>query len=300
MGELVRELEIPAATLRAWERRYGVPSPHRSAGGHRLYSERDLALIRWLLERQRDGMGISRAIAVWKQMEARGAAPEGRPPLVRVEAGGQPVEELCTSWVGACLQYDGRAAEGIVAQAFALYPQEEVCFQVLQRGLSSIGDLWAEGSASVQQEHFASGLAVHHLERLIASTPAPWRGRRILVASPPEEQHTFGLLLLTFLLRRRGWDVLFLGANVPIRQIDATIAAARPALAVLAAYRLATAATLIEMSEALGELSVEVAYGGPVFDDEPSLQARVRGRYLGAELPGALEEVESMVSAPVS
>jgi MerR family transcriptional regulator, light-induced transcriptional regulator len=273
-----------------------VPRPHRSSGRHRLYSERDLALIRWLMERQREGMGISRAIAVWKQMEARGVSPEAQPGLVIVEAGGRPIEELCASWIDACLQYDGRAAEAVVTQAFALYPQEEVCHQLLQSGVSRIGELWAKGSASVQQEHFASALAAHHVERLIAATPAAWRGKRILIAAPPGEQHVFGLLLLTFLLRRRGWDVLFLGANVPIDQIDATVGATRPALAVMAAYRLATAATLIEMAEALEQLGVEIAYGGPVFDGEPSLQARVRGRYLGAELQGAPDAIEAMVS----
>jgi MerR family transcriptional regulator, light-induced transcriptional regulator len=296
MGELVREMGIPAATLRAWERRYGVPRPQRSSGRHRLYSERDLALIRWLMERQREGMGISRAIAVWKQMEARGATPEAPPALMVVESGGRPLEELCGSWTEACLQYDGRAAEAIVTQAFALYPQEEVCLHLLQRGVSRIGELWAEGKASVQQEHFASGLALHHLERLIAATPPAWRGQRLLIIAPPEEQHTIGLLVLNFLLRRRGWDVLFLGANVPIDQMDATVAATRPSLAVMAAYRLATAATLIEMSEALRRLGVEVAYGGSVFDGEPSLRARVRGRYLGPEIPGAPEAIETIVS----
>jgi MerR family transcriptional regulator, light-induced transcriptional regulator len=162
--------------------------------------------------------------------------------------------------------------------------------------VSRIGELWADGRASVQQEHFASGLALHHLERLIAATPPAWRGKRILVIAPPEEQHTIGLLVLTFLLRRRGWDVLFLGANVPIDQMDATVAATRPGLAVMAAYRLATAATLIEMSEALERLGVVVAYGGSIFEGEPSLRARVKGRYLGAELLGAPEAIEAIAS----
>ena len=45
---VVQETGIPPATLRAWERRYGVLSPGRSEGGYRLYSERDIAILRWL------------------------------------------------------------------------------------------------------------------------------------------------------------------------------------------------------------------------------------------------------------
>src|SRR5947209_8568412 len=51
-------------TLRSWERRYDVPAPQRAPGGHRLYSERDLALIRWLMEQVAGGVTIGRAVAI--------------------------------------------------------------------------------------------------------------------------------------------------------------------------------------------------------------------------------------------
>ena len=56
------ETEVPPDTFRAWERRYGVPRPQRTAGGHRLYSERDIAIIRWLRDRTAEGMNISHAV----------------------------------------------------------------------------------------------------------------------------------------------------------------------------------------------------------------------------------------------
>ncbi|NJL05538.1 MAG: MerR family transcriptional regulator, partial [Chloroflexaceae bacterium] len=59
-----QETGVPADTFRAWERRYGVPRPHRTEGGHRLYSERDIAVIRWLRDRTAEGMTISQAVAL--------------------------------------------------------------------------------------------------------------------------------------------------------------------------------------------------------------------------------------------
>src|SRR3954471_20745810 len=56
------ETGVPADTFRAWERRYGVPRPQRTPGGHRLYSERDIAIIRWLRDRTDEGVNISHAV----------------------------------------------------------------------------------------------------------------------------------------------------------------------------------------------------------------------------------------------
>ena len=59
---VARETGVPADTFRAWERRYGVPHPQRTDGGHRLYSDRDIAIIRWLRDRTVEGMNISQAV----------------------------------------------------------------------------------------------------------------------------------------------------------------------------------------------------------------------------------------------
>ena len=46
---VLKETGLGADTLRAWERRYGLPVPNRSAGGHRLYSQSDIETIKWLM-----------------------------------------------------------------------------------------------------------------------------------------------------------------------------------------------------------------------------------------------------------
>ena len=85
---------------------------------------------------------------------------------------------------------------------------------LIQQGLAEIGEGWLRGSVTAQQEHFASALAMRRLETLLAATPAPTRNGRILVACPPHESHVFAPLMLSLFLRRRGWDVVYLGADV--------------------------------------------------------------------------------------
>ena len=57
---VLQETNIAADTLRAWERRYGLPMPERTEGGHRLYSQYDIETIKWLLARQKIGRASCR------------------------------------------------------------------------------------------------------------------------------------------------------------------------------------------------------------------------------------------------
>ena len=63
---VVQATNISPSTLRAWERRYNMCQPQRSDSGYRLYSDRDIAIIRWLKAQVDAGMSISQAVA-WLQ-----------------------------------------------------------------------------------------------------------------------------------------------------------------------------------------------------------------------------------------
>ena len=292
---VVRETGILPHTLRAWERRYGLPRPARTPGGHRLYSRRDIEIIRWLMARQAEGMSIGRAVALWRTLEAQGreplretgetlASPEGAPSL----------QSLRKAWIDACMRFAEEEAESVLVQAFALYPPEVVVLRLLQPALEEIGDRWYQGLATVQQEHFASALATRRLHALIAAAPPPLRSERLLIACPPGERHILPGLWVSFLLRRRGWPVVDLGADVPLLRMQEAIKAIRPRLVILTAQMLTTAASLADMADLLREMDVPVAYGGRVFQQRPSLGAYIPGVYigeLGEELPDRVEAI---------
>jgi methanogenic corrinoid protein MtbC1 len=303
---VLRETGLKPDTLRAWERRYGLPQPHRSGGGHRLYSQRDIDTIKWLIARQQEGMSISRAVDLWRSIEAEGrdplhitelAAPEAITGAVTLPLG-EALVELRRSWVAACMGFDERSAEQVITQAYAMYPVEVVCLELLQKGLADVGEGWYRGEVTVQQEHFASELALRRLEALLAATPPPTRPERILVGCPPEEGHTFSSLLLSLLLRRRGWGVVYLGANVPLLRLEHTIRDATPQLVILSAQQLHTAATLLEMAQFLRQKRIALAFGGAIFNHLPELRARIPGHFLGESLDLALYAVEQLMSAP--
>ena len=81
-AQIERMTQIPMNTLRAWERRYGVPKPGRGPGGHRMYSESDVQTLLWLQKQLAAGIPIGHAIAGMKAHQ-----PEGPRQVAQVHGG---------------------------------------------------------------------------------------------------------------------------------------------------------------------------------------------------------------------
>lgn len=304
---VLQETNIAADTLRAWERRYGLPMPQRTSGGHRLYSQYDIETIKWLMERQAEGLSISRAVDLWNEHHASGVDPLAgftAPSLASIQAipavyvsPDTSLDSLRNQWVGACMKFSESHAEQVLNQAFSLFPVEAVCAEVLQKGMAEIGSRWYENKATVQQEHFASGLAMRRLDSLLSATPAPSRSQTVLVGCPPNEWHTFTPLLLSLLLRRRGLNVVYLGANVPAEDFEETLKSVRGKLIILVAQTLVSAAALQSAAQTLADLRTPIGYGGRIFTLLSSLTERIAGHYLGGSIADALDSVESILQA---
>lgn len=301
---VLKETGIAADTLRAWERRYGLPMPQRSAGGHRLYSQRDIETIKWLMKRQTEGLSISRAVDLWNEQIASGSDPlAGVTPTplsytstMLVQPSETGLDALRAQWIEACLNFNESSAEQILNQAFSIFPVEAVCIEILQKGMSEVGELWYENRSSVQQEHFASGLAIRRLDTLLSAAPAPTRNQSVIVGCPPNEWHTFTPLLLALLLRRRGLNVVYLGANVPISQFTEAVRNAKGQLVVLVAQHLISAASLKHTSFVLSGQKIPVAFGGRIFSLRPEISDTISGIFLGNDLVSALDELELLLN----
>lgn len=301
---VLKETGLAADTLRAWERRYGLPAPNRTAGGHRLYSQRDIETIKWLMKRQEEGLSISRAVDLWNERMASGTDPLAEqqktmgPALnlpMQYQAADTTIDALRAAWIEACMEFNESQAEQSLNQAFSMFPVEVVCLDLLQKGMSEIGERWYGNRASVQQEHFASGLAMRRLDALLSASPAPTRTQNIVVGCPPDEWHTFTPLLLALLLRRRGWNVVYLGANVPSAQFGDTVQNLNADLVVLVAQQLTTAATLQHTALVLSSKKIAVAFGGRIFSMHSELPRSINGYFLGHNIREAVENIETII-----
>ena len=296
-----REVDLKPDTIRAWERRYGLPMPRRSEGGHRLYSPHDIAVLKWLKDRRTEGLSISRAVNLWRRLESEGQDPLATPQYARPTQYALPAQDVAISalrdeWVQACKRFDQQAANQILNQAFALHPVEFVCLEIIIKGLATIGEDWYRGQIIVQQEHFASELAIRRLESLIAASPRPTMPQSILVICPPEEQHTISALLITLFLRRLGRNALFLGANVPLDRLEQTVQNTDPRLVLVIAQQLSTAATSLQVSQLLNKYDIPVAFGGRIYNQIPEIRTRIPGTFLGETLDQAVAMVVQLLN----
>lgn len=303
---VLHETGLAADTLRAWERRYGLPVPQRTAGGHRLYSQYDIETIKWLIARQAEGLSISRAVDLWNEMTASGSDPlAGLAPsslaMLTISSPTVPadttLDAIRAEWITACLNFSETQAEQALNRAFSMFPVEAVCIEVLQKGMSEMGSRWYQNQASVQQEHFASGLAMRRLDALLSASPAPTRNLTVLIGCPPNEWHTFTPLLLALLLRRRGLNVIYLGANVPTERFAETALRVKADLVVLVAQTLNSAAHLQHVALALNSQKIPVSFGGRIFNIRKGIVDYIPGQFLGNAVEGSVMEVESLLKS---
>jgi cobalamin-dependent methionine synthase I len=163
--------------------------------------------------------------------------------------------------------------------------------------MSEIGELWYENKLSVQQEHFASSLAMRRVDALLSAAPAPTKKDTILVGCPADEWHTFTPLLISLFLRRRGYKVIYLGANVPADRFIETVNDTKADLVLLVAQHLISAATLYQTAQSLANKDIPVAYGGRIFTLRPNMTDYIPGYFLGNEVGSAIGEMEKVLKS---
>jgi DNA-binding transcriptional MerR regulator len=294
---------ITPATLRAWERRYGVLAPGRSEGGYRLYSQRDIATLMWLKNQVEAGVAVSRAVALLYMHHQAGEEPELRVKLDL--SGGQPeigagnsarsAEAIGDDLLERLLAFQEGDADLLLGEAFALHPVEHVLERVITPTLVEIGERWHAGEASVVQEHFATAFLRRRLTGLFDVYNSPSVGPLAITGAAPSEWHDMGILLVSLILRRHGWRIIYLGQNVPAAQLCSEIARQRPGLVCLSATIRDSAESLVEVAKSIGKLpepQPRLALGGRAFNSHPELKAL----FPGASFAATASELVALLS----
>jgi DNA-binding transcriptional MerR regulator len=220
IGELSRRTGVSPELLRAWERRYGLLQPTRSAGGLRLYSPNDLVRVQAMQQHLAEGFAAAEAATLAARATGRDdeiATPDARESL------------------GAALaSFDDGDAHAAFDALLARLSIDTLLRDVIVPYLHELGERWERGEVSVAQEHFASTL----LRGRLLGLARGW-GRGIgpvaVLACAPGEQHDLGLLAFGLALRARGWRIVYLGADTPITSVADTVRSLDPTFVVVSA-----------------------------------------------------------------
>ena len=281
---------VPTTTLRAWERRYGLLKPTRTPKGHRLYSVKDIDLIKKIVELLKTNHTISEAIRMLKDPQSNtGAATEAQEHwAVYQQRMLKSIEEFNEQKLGTTYN-----------EALSIYPVDMVTEQVILPLLNTLGERWQEREAGIAEEHFFSAFLRNKLGARLHHESNRSRGKKILVSCLPGEHHELGILLFCIAAIGHGYQILYLGTNLPPSQLLKVVERTDVSAVLLSGTNTAAWEKEIEkeLKENIKSLKIPFMFGGELSEKYKDSLESLGAHALGADHVNAVEKMEAIIPA---
>ena len=238
-------------TLRAWERRYGLIRPSRTAKGHHLYTHDHVEQIRRVLALVDRGVPISRVRELLDDETKASIAAHG------------PWRDYLERMAAPIARFDEPELDRIYDEALSLHPVERVTTRLILPLLAHLGERWKDLPGAIAEEHFFATYMRSKLGARLQHRMRYASGPRLVAACAPGEQHELGLLLFALEAQSAGMRVVVLGADTPLQ--DAAMAQRRSGSeAIVISSSIDPAPELFHQAlpKLTGELGVPVFVGG--------------------------------------
>ncbi len=212
---------VNPVTLRAWERRYGLVKPQRTAKGHRLYSEADIQRIEQIMGLLDQGVAISRVRSLLDQPQA--STP---PPAPEVGEGAADALTGYRQRMHAAIErFDDRALLAAYNDALSLYPVDMVARDLILPMNREVAEAARRGPGSVAeaQWRFLNAFLRNKIGARFHQQITQKAGRRLVTACLPGESSEIELLLFCLSAMTYGFRVLLLGSDVSLELIAPTV-----------------------------------------------------------------------------
>lgn len=210
----IKDLEklsgIKAHTIRIWEKRYGLIEPQRTQTNIRTYCDVDLKQLLNISFLNRHGLKISK-IARLSQVEVR-------EKINHLQQNMSDLESQIESLSVAMIDLDEDKFEKLLSRSIIQLGFEETIIKIIYPFFYKVGIMWQTGAINPAQEHFVSNLIRQKLIVAIDSqlTTNGNNQKSFLLFLPEGEQHEIGLLFFAYLIKKRGFKLIYLGQSVPM------------------------------------------------------------------------------------
>jgi DNA-binding transcriptional MerR regulator len=242
IGALARRLGVAPATLRDWERRYGIGPGGRSPGGHRRYRPADIARIEHMRRLVLDGIPPSEAARAALATESRpvtepaAQAPRAEPDLAAWGAGGRSLPlpgqlPQARGLARAALALDGPAIAGLLDRALDSSGVVPTWERLAVPVLIAVGERAATTGTCIDVEHLLSTQLLAALAARVGRLAEPLNARTVLLACADDEEHSLPLYALAAALAERDVRTTMLGARTPPPALADAISRIGPAAA---------------------------------------------------------------------
>jgi MerR family transcriptional regulator, light-induced transcriptional regulator len=257
-------LGIQPGTLRAWERRYNIIAPVRNESGHRLYTEQHLNILKWLVSKVKQGFTISQAVALLDKQEL-----EENEVVENVNQ--DRSQNISDELLKALLSFDESKAQELINKSFSIYTIDKVVIDILGSLLVQIGDLWERDEITTAHEHFASSILRSRIGSIMHSFPHNGILPKVVAVCGPGEWHELGLLIFTLYVRRKGFEVIYLGSSIKEDDIEVVLKEVEPKFLFLSCTMMDNVSSLLSLVSSLHERykGLEIGMGGFAVDHLP-------------------------------
>ena len=210
----IKDLEnlsgIKAHTIRIWEQRYSFLKPSRTDTNIRYYSNDDLKAILNISILNKYGYKISHINKMSvNDVQAR---------VAELNLAGAQQERIVNELIQVMVDLDISGFEKIIDKQIAANGIEKVILRLIFPFFERIGILWQTGHINPAQEHLTTNIIRQKLiVGIDQAKPVLRLKRSFLLFLPEREHHELGLLLVYYLLKKRGAEVFYIGANVPLK-----------------------------------------------------------------------------------
>jgi len=221
----IKDLEslsgIKAHTIRIWEQRYSFLKPKRTETNIRYYTNDELKTVLNIALLNKYGYKISHIDKMNQE--------EIQQKLFSITDGNAQQERLVNTLIGHMIDMDTLAFEAAIDQFIKLKGIERTINALLFPFLERIGILWLTEHINPAQEHLVTNIIRQKLIVGIESAhPIVKSNKTLLLFLPEGEYHELGLLYMYYVLKSRGIEVIYLGANVPMRDVAFIVDVKKP------------------------------------------------------------------------
>lgn len=218
---VARRTGLTPDLLRAWEKRYRVVQPVRSAGGQRNYSDADIERLQLLVKVTAAGRSIGQ-VASLGNAELRELAARDRiadDSVDAPEAHDRAVEHYLQDALGAAENFDANLLESTLRAAALQLPSDQALDRVFGPLLLEIGERWEQGRFPPANGHLATATIRRVLTWMTDFRATPEDARTIVIGTPAMQLHDLGAMLAATVAATSGWRVVFLGASLPADEL---------------------------------------------------------------------------------
>jgi MerR family transcriptional regulator, light-induced transcriptional regulator len=203
---------IKAHTIRIWEQRYNFLKPQRTTTNIRYYTNEELKTILNIALLNKYGFKISHI--------GRMQPAEIRDRILSLGDAKAIQERVLNELVQEMVDLEIERFEKIITNYIAAKGIERTVLQIIFPFLEKIGILWQTGHIHPAQEHLVTNVIRQKLIVAIESSVSHIKvAKTFLLFLPEGEHHELGLLFMYYLLKSRGIKVIYLGANVPVKDV---------------------------------------------------------------------------------